>query len=195
MKLDTEERGIVDSFERGEWESVGSRARDHTRYAQYAETTLRKDRRVNIRLSQRDLQAIQKQALIEGLPYQTLISSLLHRYIAGGLLDASILPQPRTVDQQLRFAIANKRLIEITYRGIVRIAEPYDYGMMRNGAALRMYQIRATGSSKGKSAEGWKLLEVSRIEALAVLPNTFIGDRQQSAPEFVLVNEMCSDKR
>ena len=47
--------------------------------------TLRKDRRVNIRLSSKDLEAIQKPALAEGLPYQTLISSLLHKYASGRL--------------------------------------------------------------------------------------------------------------
>lgn len=47
--------------------------------------TFRKDRRLNIRLSSKDLEAIQKRALAEGLPYQTLISSLLHKYAAGRL--------------------------------------------------------------------------------------------------------------
>jgi predicted DNA binding CopG/RHH family protein len=47
--------------------------------------TFRKDRRLNIRLSSKDLEAIQKRALAEGLPYQTLIASLLHNYAAGRL--------------------------------------------------------------------------------------------------------------
>jgi predicted DNA binding CopG/RHH family protein len=49
------------------------------------EATFRKDRRLNIRLSSKDLEAIQKRALAEGLPYQTLIASLLHKYAAGRL--------------------------------------------------------------------------------------------------------------
>ena len=49
--------------------------------------TFRKDRRLNIRLSSKDLEAIQKRALAEGLPYQTLISSLLHKYASGRLKD------------------------------------------------------------------------------------------------------------
>ena len=53
--------------------------------ARYAKATFRKDRRLNIRLSSKDLEAIQKRALEEGLPYQTLISSLLHKYAAGRL--------------------------------------------------------------------------------------------------------------
>jgi len=51
----------------------------------YAKATFRKDRRLNIRLSSKDLEAIQKRALVEGLPYQTLISSLLHKYASGRL--------------------------------------------------------------------------------------------------------------
>jgi predicted DNA binding CopG/RHH family protein len=55
------------------------------RYSRYTKATFRKDRRLNIRLSSRDLEAIQKRALAEGLPYQTLISSLLHKYASGRL--------------------------------------------------------------------------------------------------------------
>ena len=51
----------------------------------YAKATFRKDRRLNIRLSRKDLEAIQKRTLAEGLPYQTLISSLLHKYASGRL--------------------------------------------------------------------------------------------------------------
>ena len=54
-------------------------------YSRYAKATFRKDRRLNIRLSSKDLEAIQKRALAEGLPYQTLISSLLHKYASGRL--------------------------------------------------------------------------------------------------------------
>lgn len=61
-------------------------ARD--RYVEQARATYRKDRRLNIRLSSKDLEAIQIRALEEGLPYQTLISSLLHKYAAGRLKDA-----------------------------------------------------------------------------------------------------------
>ena len=53
--------------------------------AERAKATFRKDRRLNIRLSSKDLEAIQKRALAEGLPYQTLISSALHKYASGRL--------------------------------------------------------------------------------------------------------------
>jgi predicted DNA binding CopG/RHH family protein len=87
MKLDKHEKAILESVERGEWRSVASQ-RDRNRYAGYAAATFRKDRRVNIRISSKDLEAIQKRALEEGLPYQTLISSLLHKYASGRLREA-----------------------------------------------------------------------------------------------------------
>lgn len=85
MKLDAEEKDLLGSVERGEWKSTGAGKRERARYAGYARATFRKDRRLNIRLSGKDLEAIQKRALEEGLPYQTLISSLLHKYAAGRL--------------------------------------------------------------------------------------------------------------
>lgn len=85
MTLDAEEKDILASFERGEWRSVKPTKRELKRYAGYAKATFRKDRRVNIRISSKDLEAIQKRALEEGLPYQTLISSLLHKYASGRL--------------------------------------------------------------------------------------------------------------
>ena len=85
MKMDADEKELLDSVERGEWKSAKGGRRARTRYSRYAKATFRKDRRLNIRLSSKDLEAIQKRALAEGLPYQTLISSLLHKYAAGRL--------------------------------------------------------------------------------------------------------------
>ena len=84
MKIDADEKDLLESVERGEWKSAGGK-RERTRYARYAKATFRKDRRLNIRLSSKDLEAIQKRALAEGLPYQTLIASLLHKYASGRL--------------------------------------------------------------------------------------------------------------
>jgi len=84
-KLDADEKKLVESVECGEWKSAAGGKRERARYARSANTTFRKDRRLNIRLSSKDLEAIQKRALAEGLPYQTLISSLLHKYAAGRL--------------------------------------------------------------------------------------------------------------
>jgi len=59
-------------------------------YRAYARETFRKDRRVNIRLAGRDLEALQKRALIEGMPYQTLIASVLHKFAAGRLVEKDV---------------------------------------------------------------------------------------------------------
>jgi len=88
-RLDPDERALTGSVERGEWRSVRDLHRQRKRYQKYAELTLRKDRRVNIRISGKDLSAIQKRAIEEGLPYQTLIASLLHKYAAGRLVERS----------------------------------------------------------------------------------------------------------
>ena len=88
MKLDAEEKGILESVERGEWRSTRGGRRERNRYSRYARATFRKDRRLNIRISTKDLEAIQKRALEEGLPYQTLISSVLHKYASGRLREA-----------------------------------------------------------------------------------------------------------
>jgi predicted DNA binding CopG/RHH family protein len=85
MKLDVDEKEILESVERGEWRSTRGVKRERNHYSRYATATFRKDRRLNIRISTKDLEAIQKRALEEGLPYQTLISSLLHKYASGRL--------------------------------------------------------------------------------------------------------------
>ena len=72
METEADEKDLLQSVERGEWKSAGGK-RERTRYARYAKATFRKDRRLNIRLSSKDLEAIQKRALPEGLAYQALI--------------------------------------------------------------------------------------------------------------------------
>lgn len=88
MKLDADEKGILDSVERGEWRPARASKKATSRYMRSAKATIRKDRRLNIRISTKDLEAIQKRALEEGLPYQTLIASLLHKYASGRLREA-----------------------------------------------------------------------------------------------------------
>ena len=87
MKLDKEEQDVLDSFERGEWRPVAHREREIARHMQYAKNTLAKDKRVNIRISSKDLEEIQAIAVEDGLPYQTLMSSVLHRYISGRFVE------------------------------------------------------------------------------------------------------------
>ncbi len=86
-KVDRKEKDLLESVDRGEWKSVRGLRGERKRFQRYAATTFRKDRRVNIRLSSKDLEAIQKRALEEGLPYQTLIASLLHKYVSGRLVE------------------------------------------------------------------------------------------------------------
>ncbi len=86
-KLDRKEKEFLESVERGEWKSVRRLKAERGRYQKYAEATFKKGRRINIRISAKDLEAIQKRAFEEGLPYQTLISSLLHKYVSGRLVE------------------------------------------------------------------------------------------------------------
>lgn len=88
MRLEPAEQDILASVEQGAWRSVRRLEGEQRRYRRYARATFRKDRRVNIRISRKDLEAIQKRALEEGLPYQTLISSLLRKYVAGRMREA-----------------------------------------------------------------------------------------------------------
>ena len=86
VKLTKEEKELLKDFEAGEFRSVLTPDRKQE-IAKAAAKTFKKDKRINIRISARDLQAIQKRALEEGIPYQTLVSSILHKYVSGGLYD------------------------------------------------------------------------------------------------------------
>lgn len=88
-KLDKEEQDILDSFERGEWKPVANRSLEIARHVRYARNTLAKDRRVNIRISSKDLEEIQALAVEDGMPYQTLMASVLHRYVSGRFAETS----------------------------------------------------------------------------------------------------------
>ena len=83
MKLIKEEKEILESVERGEWKRIPNFKKEAKRFQEYARETLRKDKRVNIRMTEKDLVHFQKKAVEEGLPYQTFISSVLHKYING----------------------------------------------------------------------------------------------------------------
>lgn len=86
-KLTKEEKELSRSFDRGEWKSVPNSKEEMRRHQTYARIQLHKDKRVNIRLSSLDLQGLQRRALEEGIPYQTLMASILHRYVSGGLVE------------------------------------------------------------------------------------------------------------
>ena len=88
LKLDNEEQEILDAFELGELQSDMTDSRKNF-IEQSATLTFKKDKRINIRLSERDLSAIQRRALEEGMPYQTLVASILHKYVSGSLYDVT----------------------------------------------------------------------------------------------------------
>ena len=82
--LEAGEQQLLDAFEQGALTSVATPALLND-LRQSARATGQKDQRINIRLSSGDLQAIRTRALQEGIPYQTLISSVLHKYVSGTL--------------------------------------------------------------------------------------------------------------
>ncbi len=86
-ELDDEEREILDAFEQGETAPVPDMEAKIVEYQEAARAYFRKDRRVNIRITNRDLLALQEIAQEEGLPYQTLMASILHKYVTGRLVE------------------------------------------------------------------------------------------------------------
>ena len=87
-KLTKEEKQLLEAVESGEYEST----LDETRRSELevaATNTFKKDKRINIRISNRDLLAVQSRALEEGIPYQTLVSSIIHKFISGSLRDVT----------------------------------------------------------------------------------------------------------
>ena len=79
--LDKEERSLIESLENDEWVSV--------RDLPAAVATLKKDRRMNVRISERDLKGLKARAAEEGIPYQTLVTMILHKYVVGRLVEKS----------------------------------------------------------------------------------------------------------
>ncbi len=103
-QLDEEEREILASYERGEWVSVRDEAAAIARHQAVAANTLRKDRRVNIRITSYDLAALQNIALEEGIPYQTLMSSILHKYVTGRFVE-----RPRVMPAHAQHILNDER--------------------------------------------------------------------------------------
>ncbi len=85
-KIDAYEHDILNAFEKGQLKSVATKA-ELTKFKAAARATAIKDRRVNIRLSSGDLSDIKVRALEEGVPYQTLIASVLHKYVTDRLAE------------------------------------------------------------------------------------------------------------
>jgi predicted DNA binding CopG/RHH family protein len=89
MKLNKHEKEIEALLEQEELASSKPDQKLLGQLRSAAENTFRKDRRINIRLSERDMAGIQRVAASKGLPYQSLISALIHQYIEGDLVPKS----------------------------------------------------------------------------------------------------------
>lgn len=86
-KLDKEEKEILQAFESGKLKRSKNVKAQLQKHKEIAEATFKKDARINIRLSSRDLRSLQARAIKEGIPYQTLVSSVIHKYVDGQLVE------------------------------------------------------------------------------------------------------------
>jgi len=86
MKYDEEEKNIIDAYESGKMKLSTPLKKELENIKAIAKCTFKKDKRITIRLYDHDYKGIQKKALEMGIPYQTLISGLIHRYIEGELI-------------------------------------------------------------------------------------------------------------
>ena len=93
-KLNSEEKEILEAFESGKLKRAKGASEKIAEHQKAAEATFKKDARINIRLSSRDLRALQARALQEGIPYQTLVSSVLHKFVDGQLVDKAANTHP-----------------------------------------------------------------------------------------------------
>src|SRR5262245_29426732 len=82
---------------------------------------------------------------------------------------------PQSIDNLLRAAITQRRQIRFLYHGRERIAEPHDYGIQNGRLRLLAYQIG--GQSKSGTLPAWRLIDVSGMSNLEILPGTFPGNR------------------
>ncbi len=83
--IDQEEKDLMESIELNEWQAVKNIDQEKKKAIAAARNTLKKNKRINLRLTQKDYHQIQIKAIEEGIPYQTLISSLVHKYLTGSL--------------------------------------------------------------------------------------------------------------
>lgn len=79
------DKKLMESIEKGEWKSVSNLNLYKKQLSEAARKTMLKDQRMNIRIAKRDLDRLKVRALEHGIPYQTLVSSILHKYLSGKL--------------------------------------------------------------------------------------------------------------
>jgi len=89
MNIDNEDKEYIDSMENGEWKPAKNQKALLLELKETAVNTMAKDQRMNIRIGKRDLEGIKAKALEEGMPYQTLVASIIHKYVNGKLKDVS----------------------------------------------------------------------------------------------------------
>ena len=87
MKYDKEEKELIDSIENDEWQSISNLQEEIKKSKEYVNATLKKDQRMNIRITKKDIDALKVKAVKEGIPYQTLVSSIIHKYLSGKLIE------------------------------------------------------------------------------------------------------------
>ena len=90
MKLDKYEKNLEDSISQGEWKSVLNLSAEKKRLTLVAKSTIKKNKPMNIRVNEADLNSLKARALEEGIPYQTLVTSILHKYVSGKLIERQI---------------------------------------------------------------------------------------------------------
>ena len=83
----TEESELMNLIENDEWKSVRNKKELIEKLQSAAKNTMLKDQRMNIRIAKKDLEGLKAKAMEEGIPYQTLVSSILHKYVIGKLID------------------------------------------------------------------------------------------------------------
>jgi predicted DNA binding CopG/RHH family protein len=83
--IDKEERDLMESLDREDWNPVKNIKQEKEKAIMAARNTLKKGKRINLRLTQKDYHQIQIKAIEEGIPYQTFISSIIHKYLNGSL--------------------------------------------------------------------------------------------------------------
>jgi hypothetical protein len=88
-------------------------------------------------------------------------------------------PFPPSLEGRIRFAITHRRLIQIGYNGVVRTAEPHDYGCQKGVDRLLIFQLLGPARAN-RSETGWRLFDLPKIESLKVLDETFRGSRGSS---------------
>jgi predicted DNA binding CopG/RHH family protein len=89
MSIDIEDTEYIESLDNGEWKPARNQKALLLELTETATNTMAKDQRMNIRIGKRDLEGIKAKALEEGMPYQTLVASIIHKYVNGKLKEVS----------------------------------------------------------------------------------------------------------